>query len=313
MGEGFGQLVFILLIMAAAAFDAMARNRKKRERMDEMDQEEAEGRGAEGHAGTTATRERPSGPPADEGERRTADQMIPEDFWAILTGQAPAEPEPEPEEETRGQPWEAEGRRQDTQREQEARGREGTAAEEYRGAGSEEYRGAGSEGYRRPDSGARRPTEDPPARPHIPVPVPSDRYAGAESAGPSGAAREQEPAETRRGSRWMEGLGRRDAERVEEDAIRAQEAEVYGALDEPWDQIEDIAAGEIEIEAGITDAIGADEEAAVGTGRRRRARGASPYTRLLETGDREDLRKAIVLKEVLGTPAGFREIGHDWG
>jgi len=302
MGEGVGQLVFILIIMAAAALDAMGRNRKKRQRMEEMDREEAEG--------GTATRTRPGQGPAGGGpaqggqERETAETMVPEDFWAILTGQAPVETEPDTgREEEEG--WQAERRRQAEARRDEAPSREGTGAEDYRVRGSEsDYSAPGS-------------TQDPPRRPHIPMPVPSDRYTEREQTTTQApASGEDDSPVTRRGARWMEGIERT----AEEDAIRAQEAAAYGDLDEPWGRLEDIAAGErdiaageIDLEEGITDAIGMGEREQTVVGRRRRARATSAYTRLLETGDLEDLRKAIVLKEVLGSPAGFRSIGHEWG
>jgi hypothetical protein len=277
--EGLGQLVFILILVAAAAIDAMARRGKKQRRMEEMEREE--------ERATTGTRDRPDRQEAPrergrqegaraEQERETADAMIPEDFWAILTGEAPAEAPP------------GEGRRQ----------------------------------------------EEPSRQPHIPMPVPGDRYSETREREEREArereerearereereAREREeraraeqaeqPAPTRRGGRWMDGLGRRGAEELEEEAIRAQEAEVYEAPPEPWGAIDDIAAGEIgEEDEGLTGAIGEERDARP---RRRTAR-TSTYTRLLETGDREDLRKAVVLREVLGSPAGFREIGHDW-
>jgi len=302
--EGLGQLVFILILLAAAAFDAMARGQKKKRRMEEMEREEAEG--------GTATAERPrsserySRAPESRsqereasGERETADAMIPEDFWAILTGQAPVEPEPEVEERRpRGEDArQAEERRQEEDRRTESASREGTGAEDYRAAGTrtEEYR-------------PRRSTEDPPLRPHIPAPVPSDRYSerDRETPSPARVSPDEAPA-TRRGARWMEGLEARD----QEAAIEEQEAAAYGRIEEPWGEFEDISAGEIGDGSELVGGPIGDGDRAARPGRRPGS--GSQYTRLLESGDREDLKKAIVLKEVLGTPAGFREIGHEWG
>jgi hypothetical protein len=298
MGEGFGQLVFILILLAAAAFDAMGRNKKKRQRMEEMEREEA------GEGGVaTAERPRPSdrysrAPDAPEqprevsGERETADTMIPDDFWAILTGQMPVEVEKEaPTSESRRQ---TEERTQEEDRAAERSTREGTGAQDWRGPGSAQ------EDYR-----PRRSTEDPPLRPQIPVPVPSDRY----SKEPTPSADPDSGTPTRRGSAWMEGLDR-PAPGAEDDAIREQEAAVYDSLGDPWGDLEDISAGAIDDDAALAGGIGEEE---YGTTRRRRPRGTSPYTEFLESGNRDDLKKAIVLKEVLGALAGFREIGHEWG
>jgi hypothetical protein len=294
MGEGFGQFVFLLIILGAAAFDALGRNKKKRQRMEEMEREEAEEGGV-----ATAERPRPSdrysrAPDAPEqprevsGERETADSMIPDDFWAILTGQTPVEVEA-PSPESRRQ---TEERTQKEDRAAERSTRDGTGAQEWRGPGSAQ------EDYR-----PRRSTEDPPLRPHIPAPVPSDRYSSRP------AAEADSGAPTRRGSAWMEGL-ERPAPGAEDDAIREQEAAVYGSLGDPWGNLEDISTGEIDDDTELVGGIGEGE---YGLARRRRPRGTSPYTEFLESGNREDLKKAIVLKEVLGAPAGFREIGHEWG
>lgn len=246
--EGLGQLVFILIIIIAAMLDAIGRSRKRQRRMEEMEREEGEAEAA--GEGWLDTGEAPTR--AEQEERETADAMVPDDLWAILTGQAPAEAPPE-----------------------------------------------------------RQPREEPPRRPHIPAPVPGDRYVTRDE--------EEEPAEeappaTRRGAGWMEGLDREERRRTEEapspsDEVLAEEAAVYGLPGEPWGEIEDISAGEI--------GRGADLELDVAEGEeerpaRRRAKAASPYVDLLQSGDRGDLRKAIVLSEVLGTPAGFRRIGHDW-
>jgi hypothetical protein len=288
MGEGFGQFVFLLIILAAAAMDAMGRNKKKRQRMEEMEREEAE-------TGTaTAERPRPSerysrAPEASgqeqprevSAERQTADTMIPDDFWAILTGQMPVEVEAPAPESSR----QTEERTQQEDRAAERSTREGTGAQEWRGPGSAQ------EDYR-----PRRSTKDPPLQPQIPAPVPSTADSG------SGTP-------TRRGGRWMEGL-ERPTPGAEDDAIREQEAAVYGSLGDPWGNLEDISTGEIDDDMALAGGIGEEE---YGPTRRRRPPGSSPYTEFLESGNRDDLKKAIVLKEVLGPPAGFREIGHEWG
>lgn len=71
---------------------------------------------------------------------------------------------------------------------------------------------------------------------------------------------------------------------------------------EPWGQLEDISQGE------IGDGRGAVQGAVeLGEGaRRRQGASDSPYVRLVSTGRQEDLKAAIVLREVLGAPVGAR-------
>ena len=95
MDDGFFQLLFFGVLILASVFDAMTRGRRKRRRMEEMEREE-DGAGEAGD-GTEPT-----------AERETADSMVPDDLWAVLTGQqqpqegekprtASAEPTPLPE------------------------------------------------------------------------------------------------------------------------------------------------------------------------------------------------------------------------
>ena len=95
MDDGFFQLLFLGVLILASVFDVMTRGRRKRRRMEEMEREQDEA--GEAGAGTEPT-----------GERETADSMVPDDLWAVLTGQqqpqerekprtASAEPAPLPE------------------------------------------------------------------------------------------------------------------------------------------------------------------------------------------------------------------------
>lgn len=311
MEEGLFTLVFIVLLILMSIMDAVGRRRQKERQMEEMDEEGVEveepgrvGRGASPEAGRPPwqeeTRSRAedarSGAPtadyappgADEGdraakERETADQMVPEDFWAILTGETPPSREP-----SSGEPAGGTARREAEQTDWET---------------EEEPR------LRTPDEMGRRGDPSPPKDPHIPMPLPGERRSAArreevrrieaEEAARAEAARrraeEAARAPTRRSARWMEGVeGRTEPDRTVE-PIEAQEAAIYGAPKEPWGELGDIAAGDLT-------ASGADGAEA---GRRGRGRGA--YTGLVESGSVEDLRKAIVLREVLGPPVGFRD------
>jgi len=272
--EGLFQILILVFFVVASIFDAVGRNRKKQEQKDRMEQEEAAEEGVPGvRPGTRrprpTARERESGareevrvrPRPSEGPRKaptgeteprtTADQMIPEDFWAVLTGQAPVE-----REEVRVEP----------ERE-------------------------------------REPAEVPA---YTPTPWAGlDRKADTEGS---------EESETRRSSRWMEGLGQEDDRRALESAQRADRQVPVTAvavpvprrpdpMDEPWGELEDISRGEIGDGRGAVQ--GAVDLGGEG-GSRRYGATESPYVRLVASGRQEDLKAAIVLREVLGAPVGSR-------
>ncbi len=283
--SGLFELLIIVAFIAAAVFDTVKRNRQREERKREMEEREAaaEAHGEEGEDRTRRTEamgaerswepERESKPerarewepersPEPESERETAETMVPEDLWAILTGQVP--------------------------------------------------QGGGGSG-----SGA----ESPPKQPRVPAPVPSDRTAPREERpDPTRRSRAGQeigdhtpPAHTtsRRSSRWMDGVD--EVEARERDAMAEGEAAAFGSMEEPWDLFDDIAEGEIlDGEGGSADALGSlDSPYAARGSRGRRGSGRGEYTRLLETGRLEDLRKAVVLREVLGRPVGFRDQGDE--
>jgi hypothetical protein len=319
MEEGLFQLLFILFFIVAAIFDAVARSRGKRRQMEEMETEEGaqdaeataqadradpeaakrrraeraqarwermeqqrrdrrkapDGRGREtdARAETRESRDRPHmgeavgqgrGEGAAEPERQTADSMVPDDFWAILTGQTPSsrsEPEAEPQLE--------------------------------------------------PEDVAFSEAE-PPREPGIPAPVASDRWTAGSRSGARTPRAPEPPLETRRSSRWMEGVGGREDSSRWTKGMDEEEKRVYTLPPEPWEALEDITAGEISDGRGRVQGSVEGGAAAGGAGRRRRGSGRGAYTRLLETGEIEDMRKAIVLREVLGTPVGFRKQDRDW-
>ena len=113
--------------------------------------------------------------------------------------------------------------------------------------------------------------------------------------------------ETRRSSRWMKGVGGREDSSRWTEGMEEEEKRVYTLPPEPWESLEDITTGEIsdgrgQVQESVEGPTGAGVES-----RRRRGSGRGAYTRLLETGKIEDLRKAVVLREVLGVPVGFRD------
>lgn len=104
MEDGIFQLLFLGLLILASVFDAVGRRRKRRKRMEEMEREEAAGEGEGAGAGTSARwpadpgsapedagtpspRETPAPAGTRAGGRETADSMVPDDLWAILTGE----------------------------------------------------------------------------------------------------------------------------------------------------------------------------------------------------------------------------------
>lgn len=235
MGEELFTILFILFFILASVLDAVGRRRKKKRRIEQMEREEGESRG--GVAPDAKEDERP---------RETAETMVPEDLWAILTGQDPSA-RPEEDEEVP------------------------SAAE-------------------------------PPREPHIPTPVPDDRMSSPETRAARREPQEEEPPETRRTARWMEGtVGRGESDRWAE------------SMDEPWDDLEDITAGDLTEPGGAPAGPDAPARPLPPPPGRRRPRARSAYVDLLTRGNVEDLRKAMVLREVLDRPVGFRErVGPDW-
>lgn len=273
MGEELFTLLFILIIIVASVLDAAGRRRAKKRRMEEMEREEAEEAAGSGRAQERAEGPRIGRPPEPstaeptsvppEGERETAEAMVPEDLWAILTGQQPSRPQQE-----RPSPRET-----------------GASAEPSR--------------------------EAPPREPHIPMPTPQDRMSTRTLEGGEATPNVEEERPTRRGARWMEGKrGRGESERWAAATARV-EVESREAMEEPWDEMEDIAAGDLtaaEGELQVEETEGRPRSAG-----RRGVRGRGRYTGLLQSGDIEDLRKAVVLREILDRPVAFRErVGPDW-
>lgn len=246
--DGLFELVFILIIVIASIADAMGRKRKKRRRMEEMEREDAGSTGSRREA--DYEHRSPDQSPSDRTaggvsgheteERETADQMVPEDFWAILTGEAP----PEKKES------------------------QGSRSEEIgaKGAGGEDDSRGLPEQFpeRRQDPDPvpeRRPDPTPPRTPHIPVPVPQDRYSETEE------------------------VTTRDDRSISETAP----PEVGYTPRRTPPPLE-----------------GRRQPGAIHHSRGRRSSPASTYTDLLKAGKTDDLRKAIVLREVLGPPAALR-------
>ncbi|TVP42118.1 MAG: hypothetical protein EA350_17480 [Gemmatimonadales bacterium] len=276
--EGLFQLLILVFFIAASIFDAVGRNRKKKEQKDRMEEEEQAEQGTpqvrpgtrrprptarerESGGGTEGVRPRPmegrrKAPTGEAEPRTTADQMIPEDFWAVLTGQAPAqrdevqverEPTPEPDRKSDREP-------------------------------------AGISAYN------------------------PEPYVGI------GTVSDAEDTATRRSSRWMEGLDQEEDRRAREVQQRAErQVPVTAApvsfprradpMDEPWGELEDISSGEIGDGRG---AVQGAVDLGAGGGSRRFGATESPYVKLVASGRQEDLKAAIVLREVLGAPVGSR-------
>lgn len=120
MDEGLFSLLFFGIFIVASIFDAVARSRRKKQRMEEMEREDGavvaeteQGRPdeypereweaprrqpAEWEAPSGSTSESRSEPASEDGgagERETADAMVPEDLWAVLTGQQRPSPRSE--------------------------------------------------------------------------------------------------------------------------------------------------------------------------------------------------------------------------
>lgn len=313
MEDGLIQLLFFAFVIVASIIDAATRNKKKRERIEEMEREEAMERG-EGGVAAPSRRTRQSQGAEASGED-SADSMLPDDLWSILTGQDPS---------TRRRPT--------------------ASAPPGEGASGEE--GGGGGGH--PDSPVpewSRSDPEPSERPHLSTPVPSDRMSkygppGGEDLTPqrqisnrdesgTGAASPGTSDESRRSEQWMSGLEDREvrdpagSDRWAAGSERATASDRWSggiagrpevvelSLDEPWEYLEDITAGEIgEGTGGLGEGLG-DGDPSTTRGRSAGGlpgrKGTSPYTRLLTQGREEALREAIVLREVLGEPVGWRD------
>lgn len=295
MEEGLFTLLFILFMVAVSIMDAVGRRRKKQRRMEQMEEEEGDGAREDSPYTRASDREtyEAYGRTEEEAERETADTMVPDDFWAILTGEAPE-----------GSPPPAEGPSPGSQELPHA-GR----AEARHQVDQDAYRDreAGMDPFHT-DGLGRRGDPDPPKDPHIPMPVPGDRMS--RPGDPVRGAEDEEEAPTRRSARWMEGTrGRGASDTWAAASIEAEEARVYETPQEPWGDLEDIAAGDLTGPGeGKVQEIGGALRTAP-----RRGTGRGTYTRLLETGDVKDLRKAVVLREVLDRPVAFRDgVGPEW-
>ena len=113
MDNGFFQLLFFAFLILASIFDGVSRRRKRRRRVEEMEREEAgggeDGPGSGPSSFPEPARSLPDSVPARTGapssERETADSMVPDDLWTVLTGEArpnaggdPPESPPVPDE-----------------------------------------------------------------------------------------------------------------------------------------------------------------------------------------------------------------------
>ncbi len=281
MEEGLLTLIFIVFMVVASILDAVGRRRKKQRRMEEM--EGADDQGVEASPGmegrpTASTGTDTESWRTESDSRETAETMVPEDFWAVLTGQElETRPPPEPETSGRAEP---------------------AGPGSYGEDGREEARPGDLFG--RDDLG-RRGDPDPPKEPRIPAPVPDDRFSTDEYSRPGGSADS--------GPQW----GKARQEPQETGAIGDEEDRVYAQPPEPWGDLTDISSGDLsddpEGQVLATGAPGAPGRPSA----RRRGAGRGRYSRLLETGDIEDLRKAVVLREILDRPVGFRDdVGPDW-
>jgi len=297
--EGLFQLLIILFFIVASIFDAVSRNRKKQEQKERLDREEGAGGALEGGAeGARVERPRPGAPArprprptpvegrrkAPTGEsapRETADQMIPEDFWAVLTGQAPAQRTPEPSPPEARAPEPAAAAPESARWESGAMAPMGMGGEGDRGAMPEEA------------TGTRR----------------SSRWMeGLESDMEGGPGEEEErrsammtprrPAAIVPGTRTFPQAPPPPPKPASPFARRR-----IDPMEEPWGDLEDISRGEIGDGRGaVQGAVDLDG----GGASRRQGSSTSPFVRLVASGRQQDLQAAIVLREVLGAPVGSR-------
>jgi len=281
--------------------DAVSRRRKK-QRIEEMERAESEEdqreltgpragaeewewegsgsdpRGEAPHGAPSAGAGAGSGAPKGEGPRETADTLVPDDLWAILTGQTPQQRQSPPPPRAPSPPSESQSK----------------AEREFEELTTQPWR-AGPE--REEAAPAPSPTTSapvPPSRPKQaprPVagrtgrPVPGQRMGRKPlpSRDPMSAPSGRFPSPPRTGSQSPRPA-----------------PEMAGV------RLQSITAGEIGSEGGSFSSPLRREIGAPAIVERRSTGGASSYVSDLRTAGREGLRKAIVLQEVLGPPVSLK-------
>jgi hypothetical protein len=287
------QLLVVLVFVAMSIADALGRRRKKRDRMEEMDREEREEqvRGAGAQPGTTAQRSAPStgagsGTESGSGQdsrRETADSMIPDDLWTVLTGGAPPPRRESPPAPKAPAPSSESG--------------QSRAEREFEELTTQPWRPGPTEEVARPSrptSHPSRPTPVPSAstgpKPRPPASPGAPRKAPTPYSAPQGGKARTTAPSSRFPSRTPASQGR---------ARSSDSTEV------PWRGTPDITSGEIG-SVGGTRLSPLRREIGGPATVERRGGGTSTYVSALRSEGRDGLRKAIVFQEVLGPPVTLR-------
>lgn len=304
MDEGLFQLLFILFILFLAFADVLGRGRKRQRRREEMEREEGEGApwepedpeewggfeppGPEGGRTPTAEAEPTSGAGA-EGSGTAAD-MIPSDIWEEMTGRTSeagsrAEaPSPHPPSGERGP---------------------GAPPEPPR-APHEDVPRDFPEAPPTPHGEVPREFPGPTPSPHrdvprdFPGPPPSPHERSSQRRGEQGAGapvgREGRGSGGEGRGTGQEGRGARQEGRGPERGAEDGGTEVPHVPDE----------------RELRRRAMAEERGRAGAGRSRPRRGGVLGSELIPRGDPQAFRKAVVYREVLGPPVGFRPGGPGW-
>jgi hypothetical protein len=276
MGDGVVQLLFIVAVLVASVFDAVGRNRKRKQQEEDQRAAEEDGPMDWGAAEEGAWGEPEA--PAPAGPRRSsAEDLLPPDLWAILTGQPPRQADP---------------------------------------SGSPEQAGSrASEPAHMPSSGAPPAPIPAPVAPSIPHPTgetrPGDGSGGTPTRRSSRWMEGVSEADRPRGAESTVAAGsmpRRTTTRAAS-AASGRDSAPGAVQGEPWGGLPDITAGEIGA-APAPGAPGARRGALTGRvrGPGRRGTGSAAAGFQLVGGSVSSLRSAIILREVLGPPLGGQDL-----
>jgi len=300
MEDGLFQFIFILMIVIASVVDAIARSRRKRGRIEEMEKDEAQ-----------------------EG----AEDALPED---AEVGAGPPRPQRRKEPALEGRS---------------GSGSTGEGVSGPRGREMPEYESPSSQGSKKPerdgetadrmvpaDLWAILTGQPPPGQDPLPqsAPPPEDeaREHDAPRPAPPPTRDRPAPAPTGRDGVRTEPAGKGTQPRSwrrpsasppvpssKRRPVPEDLDDVFGTLEEPWGDIPDIREGEISDDGEPTDRSRAEDEPGKKPHAPRPQRTGSLGARSrewLRSGNRDDLRKAIVLREVLGPPVGSRRSPEPW-
>jgi hypothetical protein len=304
MEDGLFQLIFFLIIVIASIVDAIARNRRKRGRIEEMEKEEAQEGAEDALPGDAEV-----GPGAPRPQRRKE---------PALEGRSGSGSAGEGVSGPRGREMaEYESPSSQSQKSEKPERDEETADRMVPADLWAILTGQPPPGPK-PAPQPAPPPEDEAREPDAPRPAPpqpSTRDRPAPAPAGRGGVRTEPAGKGTQPRSWRRPSASPPVPSSKRRPVPDDLDDVFGTLEEPWGDIPDIREGEISDDGESTDRSGTEDEPGKkphaprpqGTG----SLGARSQE-WLRSGNRDDLRKAIVLREVLGPPVGSRGSPEPW-